>query len=74
VSGGVPLDGERVRQLREGRVLSRRELADKAGVGYSTLADLETGFFTRNRPQTIRALASVLRVKPESLVGRPKRA
>jgi transcriptional regulator with XRE-family HTH domain len=45
-------------------------LADKAGVGLSTLANLESGFVKRARPETIRALSSVLGVKPQSLVLR----
>jgi len=70
MSGGVCIHGGRVRGLREARFLSRKELAEKAGVGYSTLANLESGFVKRPRPETIRALASVLGVKPQS-ISRP---
>jgi transcriptional regulator with XRE-family HTH domain len=70
---GIRIDAEKLKRLREARVLSRRELAERSGVGLSTYGDLESGYRDRARPETIRALARVLRVKPESLVvGRPK--
>jgi transcriptional regulator with XRE-family HTH domain len=45
-----------------------RELAQEAGVAYSMLTNLESGFAQYARPETIRRLAAVLRVTPQSLV------
>jgi len=72
VSGAVPIDGEKLRQLRLGRVLSRRQLAEAAGVGYSTLANVESGFKSRLRPETVQRIASALRVSPRALLDLEK--
>jgi transcriptional regulator with XRE-family HTH domain len=68
VSGGIRIDATELRYQRLKRVLTCRELAQEAGVAYSTLANLESGFAQYARPETIRKLARVLRVKPQSLV------
>jgi transcriptional regulator with XRE-family HTH domain len=72
VSGSVPIDGERLRRTRLSRVISRPQLAERTGLGYSTLAGFETGFKTHARPEIVQRLAAALRVKPESLVDLKK--
>lgn len=50
--------GERVRELRELRGISRKDCADRAGLAYSTLADLENGASDSTRQ--LHRLAEVL--------------
>ncbi|MGF1473076.1 MAG: helix-turn-helix domain-containing protein [Rubrobacteraceae bacterium] len=58
---------KRLRELREQRVLSMRELEDLSGVSYNTIWRLETGK-TGAQPRTIRKIAGVLGVEPGELV------
>ena len=59
--------GDRLRDLRKRALLTQRDLADKSGVGVTTIIRIE-----RNQvePQgrTIRRLAEALEVAPEELV------
>ena len=59
----------RLKELREGRFLSQRDLAEKAGVNAVTIARLEGG---KQEPtfRTIRKLAAALGVEPGELVAR----
>jgi transcriptional regulator with XRE-family HTH domain len=56
----------RLKQLRESRFLTQRELSAKAHVGVSTIVRIEKG---RQVPtfQTIKRLASALAVDPSEL-------
>lgn len=67
----VRVDGDRIRELREAKLLERQELADLAGVSYTTIYKMEKrGHLPRLG--TVRAVAKVLRVKPvEIAVDRP---
>ncbi len=58
---------DRLRQLREERFLSHRELAGKAGVSPTTVLSLEQGKTDPQR-RTVRKLAQALEVKPQELV------
>jgi transcriptional regulator with XRE-family HTH domain len=62
------VDGEEIRYWRHKRVMSRQQLAQEAGVGRSTLANLESGWKETARPETVRAIAKALKVSPEKLV------
>lgn len=62
----------RLQQIRETRALSRKDLADKAGVNESTIYRAERGE-TRLRPSTIRKLAEALGVEPDELTSRQGR-
>ncbi len=67
-------DGERrpprsLRAVREGYPLSQREVAQRAGLARSTIAALEGGR-RRAQPATMRAIASVLEVKPGEIAWR----
>ena len=55
-----------LRELRLARVLSQRDLAEKAGVTAKTVVDLELG---RQEPRlrTIRAIAGALGVEPSEV-------
>jgi transcriptional regulator with XRE-family HTH domain len=64
----VKLRGEEVRAWRVSRDLSREQFAEMAGVGQSTLANLERGAAVRLG--TARKVAGVLGVEVRSL-GRP---
>ena len=59
--------GDRLRDLRKRALLTQRELADKSGVGVTTIIRIE-----RNQVEphgrTIRRLAETLEVAPEELV------
>ena len=59
--------GDRLRDLRKRALLTQRQLADKSGVGVTTIIRIE-----RNQVEphgsTIRKLAGALSVAPEELV------
>ena len=62
----VKIEREKVRAAREGRFLSQRELAGKAGVNHNTIWRIEGGA-VEVHPRTIRKLAEALCVDPASL-------
>lgn len=55
-----------LRELRLERVLTQRELAEKAGVSKATIVGIETGRI-RPYPATLRKLAEALDVPPSAL-------
>jgi transcriptional regulator with XRE-family HTH domain len=59
--------GDRLRDLRKRALLTQRELAERSGVGVTTIIRIE-----RNQVEphgrTIRRLAEALKVAPEELV------
>jgi transcriptional regulator with XRE-family HTH domain len=61
--------GDRLRDLRKRALLTQKELADKSGVGVTTIIRIE-----RNQVEphgsTIRKLAEALQVEPHELVRR----
>ncbi len=63
----VKIDGEKVRAIRERAFLSKRELAERAGLDRSTIGRIEDGI-TEVYPRTIRKIAEALSVDPASLV------
>jgi transcriptional regulator with XRE-family HTH domain len=60
--------GEKLREVRTRRLLTQDELAQKAGVSQSTIANIERD---NAEPQfrTIRKLAKALDVDPTELLG-----
>ena len=60
--------GEKLREFRTRRLLTQDELAQKAGVSQSTIANIERD---NAEPQfrTIRKLANALDVDPTELLG-----
>jgi transcriptional regulator with XRE-family HTH domain len=62
----VRIDGDKVRAARERAFLSKRELADAAGLDRSTVGRIEDGV-TEVYPRTIRKIAKALTVDPASL-------
>ncbi len=48
--------------------VSQRELAEKSGVGQTTIARIEQGHITNPHPKTVRQLAEALGVTPLSLL------
>jgi transcriptional regulator with XRE-family HTH domain len=63
----VKIDGEKVRTAREQAFLSKRELAERAGLDRSTIGRIEDGV-TEVYPRTIRKIAEALSTDPASLV------
>ena len=61
------VDGERLRELREERFLSQRELARMAGMSPTTVLNLERSA-TEAQLRTVRKLAEALGVQPRELV------
>ena len=59
----------KLKELREERVLSQRDLARMAGLAQGTVWRLENGF-KEVHPRTIRKLAGALGVEPEELAKR----
>ncbi len=62
----VKVDGQKVREAREKAFLSKRELAERAGLDRSTVGGIEDGL-TEVYPRTIRKIAEALSVDPASL-------
>jgi transcriptional regulator with XRE-family HTH domain len=63
----MEVDVQKLKALREEKVLSQRELARMAGLTQMTVWRIENGYRDA-RPQTIRKLAGVLGVEPKELV------
>lgn len=59
----------RLRELRELRFLTQRELAEKAGIGEATVVRIEKGQQTPTF-RTIKRLAAALNVDPSDLAQR----
>ena len=55
-----------IRELRQRKLLSQRELAERAGVSETTIVKLELGA-TRPQPRTLRKIAEVLGLSPEEM-------
>jgi len=52
--------GQRVRELRQAKGLTQRDLAKKAGISYAYVSKLETGSMSPPRHKVIRTLAKIL--------------
>ncbi len=63
----VGVNVERLRALRQQKVLTLRELEERSGVAYNTIWHLENGK-RGAQPRTIRKLANALEVEPAELV------
>jgi transcriptional regulator with XRE-family HTH domain len=55
-----------IRELRQRKLLSQRELAEKAGVSETTIVKLELGA-TRPQPRTLRKIAEALGIETEQM-------
>ncbi len=62
------VDGNKLRELREDRFLSHRELAKLAGVSPTTVLNLETNPETTAQRRTVRKLAAALGIEPAELL------
>ena len=62
------ISGDRLRKVRDMRLLSQRELAERAGLSPTTILKLESGRVDEPHPRTIRKLTAALGVDPEELV------
>jgi transcriptional regulator with XRE-family HTH domain len=63
----MEIDMEKLKELRETRALSLRELANEAGVGHNTIYRIEHGQGNAH-PRTVRRLAKALGVEPRELM------
>jgi transcriptional regulator with XRE-family HTH domain len=59
---------ENLREARRRAALTQGELAQKAGVGVTTIVRIETGEITEPRVSTLRKLAQALGVEPRDLL------
>ena len=65
----MEVDVQKLKRLREDKVLSQRELARKARLAQGTVWRIENGF-SEVHPSTIRKLAQVIGVEPRELAKR----
>jgi len=65
----MEVDVDKLKRLREEKVLSQRDLARMAGLTHTTVWRLENGF-RQAHPGTIRKVATVLGVEPRELLRR----
>ncbi len=63
----MEMNGTKLKELRERRTLSQRELAERSGVAHTTIHALEVGKRTSAWPRTVRSLAEALGVDPHEL-------
>jgi transcriptional regulator with XRE-family HTH domain len=64
----VASTGEKLKRFRRGRALTQVELAQKAGVSQSTVAQIEGGDRPTPHPGTLGKLAEALGVSPADLL------
>ena len=62
------ISGKKLKEVRDRRLLSQRELAEKAGLSPTTILKLEDDRVKEPHPRTIRKLAEALGVDPAELV------
>lgn len=60
--------GDSIKELREKNKLTLKELADKSGVGQSTISDIETGKAKNPKAETLSKLASVFNISVDELL------
>ncbi len=65
----MEVNGTRLRELREARVLSMQDLALAAALDRQTIYALENGRRRNAHPKTIRKLAAALDVEAQELVN-----
>jgi transcriptional regulator with XRE-family HTH domain len=63
----MEVDGMKLRELRDRRALSLRELSKLSGVNYNAIWRIEVGR-TGAQPRTVRRLAGALNVEPHELL------
>ena len=61
------INREKLRGARDRRLLSQRELAEKAGLSPTTILKLEAGKVDDPHPRTIRKLVRALEIDPSEL-------
>ncbi len=66
---GMEVDVQKLKRLREDKVLSQRELARMANLAYGTVWRIENGH-PEARTSTIRKIAGALGVEPRELILR----
>ena len=59
-----------IKQLRKKHNLSQEQLAQKAGITYSTLIKIESGVNNNPTLETLRKISNVFKIKIDELVGR----
>jgi len=59
-----------IKELRKEHHLSQEQLAQKAGITYSTLIKIESGLNKNPTLETLTKLANVFKIKIDELVGR----
>jgi len=62
--------GEYLKQLRNEKSISQRELADKSGISNAEISRIETGGRQKISPDVLRAFAPVLDVQYEELMNK----
>lgn len=62
--------GQRVREIREGKKISQRQLAMKTGIAAATMSRLESGKFQSLNAESLRKVAEALEVTVDYLVGK----
>lgn len=65
--GYQSIDGDKLKALRQERMLSQRDLAQAIGSVQATISAIERGTRTA-RPRTVRRLAEALGVEPRELL------
>jgi transcriptional regulator with XRE-family HTH domain len=59
---------DKLRNARRRAALTQGELADKSGVGITTITRIESGHITEPRVSTLRRLANALDIEPRDLL------
>lgn len=61
--------GKRIKELRKANNMTIKELSNEAGVGQSTISEIETGIAKNPKSETLSKLAGALNVTVDSLLA-----